>query len=44
MEKISEITEDDYKDIENEIQKLTEKNTGNVDKAISEKDAELLEV
>ena len=44
MEKVSEITEDDYKDIENEIQKLTEKSTGNVDVAINEKNAELLEI
>lgn len=44
MEKASEITEDDYKDIEGEIQKLTDKYITEVDGAIKDKEAELLEV
>ena len=44
MEKSSEITEDDLKDIESEIQKMTDAHTKRIDKAIESKDAELLEV
>jgi ribosome recycling factor len=44
MEKSSEITEDDYKDIEAEIQKLTETYVNKIEYSVREKDKELLEV
>ena len=44
MEKSSEITEDDYKDIEAEIQKLTETYVNKIEHSVREKDKELLEV
>jgi len=44
MEKSSDITEDDFKDIENEIQKLTDEYIANIDAAVKEKEDELLEV
>ncbi len=44
MEKSSDITEDDYKDIENEVQKLTDEYIANIDAAVKEKEDELLEV
>jgi ribosome recycling factor len=44
MEKSSDITEDDYKDIETEIQKLTDEYIANIDEAVKEKEDELLEV
>ena len=44
MEKSSDITEDDYKDIEIEIQKLTDEYIANIDAATKEKETELLEV
>ncbi len=44
MEKASEITEDDRKDLEDQIQKLTDKYIKEVDKAIEEKTKEIMTV
>ena len=44
MQKASEITEDDYKDIEKEIQKLTDDYTKHIDKLTAAKDKELTEI
>ena len=42
--KASEITEDDYNDLENEIQTLTDKHTDVIDEIVKEKDKEIMEV
>ena len=44
QKKKSEITEDDYDDIEKDIQNLTDKYIKQVDKIAADKEAELLEV
>lgn len=44
QKKNSEITEDDLKDIENDIQKLTDKNIEEIDKIVAGKEKEIMEV
>ena len=44
MEKASEITEDDRKDLEEELQKLTDKYIKDIDKAVEEKTKEIMTV
>ena len=44
MEKASEITEDDRKDLEEQLQKLTDKYTKDIDKAVEEKTKEIMTV
>jgi len=44
QQKASEITEDDLKDIEKDIQDLTDKSIKNIDEIIKKKEAEILEV
>ena len=44
MEKASEITEDDRKDLEDQIQKLTDKYSKDIDKAIEDKTKEIMTV
>jgi len=44
MQKSSEITEDDYKDIEGEIQELTDSYIEQIELSVSKKENELLEV
>jgi len=44
QKKNSEITEDDLKDIENDIQKLTDKNIEEIDKIVVNKEKEIMEV
>ena len=44
MQKSSEITEDDYKDIEKDIQKLTDDYTKNIDSIMEKKEKELKEI
>ena len=44
MEKASEITEDDRKDLEDQLQKLTDKFIKNIDKAVEEKTKEIMTV
>ncbi|MGE5329278.1 MAG: ribosome recycling factor [Deltaproteobacteria bacterium] len=44
QKKNSEITEDDLKDIENDIQKLTDKNIEEIDKVTAGKEKEIMEV
>ncbi|MBQ5330263.1 MAG: ribosome recycling factor [Oscillospiraceae bacterium] len=44
MKKNSEITEDDVKDLEKELQKVTDKAIEEVDKAVSEKEKEIMTV
>ncbi|MBO5454006.1 MAG: ribosome recycling factor [Clostridia bacterium] len=44
QQKSSEITEDDLKDIEKDIQDLTDKSIKNIDEIIKKKEAEILEV
>ena len=44
MKKNSEITEDDVKDLEKELQKVTDKVIEEVDKAVSEKEKEIMTV
>lgn len=44
LQKNSEITEDEYKDLEDEIQKLTDKHCKDIDVLTSEKEAELMAV
>jgi len=43
-EKASEITEDDLRDLEKEIQETTDEHTKSIDKMMKEKEAEILEV
>ena len=42
--KASEITEDDYNDLEEEVQKLTNDNTKHIDEIVKEKEAEIMSV
>ena len=44
MEKASEITEDDRKDLEDQLQKLTDKFIKNIDKAVEDKTKEIMTV
>lgn len=44
QKKNNEITEDDVKDLEKELQKVTDKMIENVDKAVSEKEKEIMTV
>ena len=44
QQKASEITEDDYKDIEKKVQKLTDEYIKNIDKITAAKDKELTEI
>lgn len=44
MEKASEVTEDDRKDLEDQLQKLTDKYIKNIDKAVEEKTKEIMTV
>jgi len=44
MEKASEITEDDRKDLEDQLQKLTDKYIKEIDKAVEEKTKEIMTV
>lgn len=44
QQKASEITEDDLKDIEKDVQDLTDKSIKNIDEIIKKKEAEILEV
>jgi len=44
QKKSSEITEDDLKEIENDIQKLTDKNIEEIDKVVIGKEKEIMEV
>jgi len=44
MKKDSVITEDDMKDCEKKVQDLTDKFCGDVDKAVSEKEKEIMTV
>ena len=44
MEKASEITEDDRKDLEEQLQKLTDKYVKDIDKAVEEKTKEIMTV
>lgn len=44
QQKASEITEDDYKDIEKDIQKLTEDYTKKIDEILAKKEKELKEI
>lgn len=44
MEKASEITEDDRKDLEDQLQKLTDKFVKNIDKAVEDKTKEIMTV
>jgi ribosome recycling factor len=44
MEKASEITEDDRKDLEEQLQKMTDKFTKNIDKAVEDKTKEVMTV
>lgn len=44
MEKASEITEDDRKDLEEQLQKLTDKFVKNIDKAVEDKTKEIMTV
>ena len=44
QKKKSEITEDDYNDIEKDIQALTDKYIKEIDKVAADKESELLEV
>lgn len=43
-QKSSDITEDDYKDIEKDIQELTDNHIKNIDKLVKEKEAKVTEV
>jgi ribosome recycling factor len=42
--KASVITEDDFNDLEKEVQDLTDKHTGMIDDIVKEKEAEIMEV
>ena len=44
MQKNSEITEDDLKSNEEEVQKITDKYTDIIDKHLSEKEKEIMEI
>ena len=44
LEKKSEITEDDLKNIENEVQELTDKYIEKINKILSQKESEIMEV
>ena len=44
QQKASELTEDDLKDLESEVQKLTDKYVGELDKRVEEKNKEILTV
>ena len=44
MQKASEITEDDYKNTEKDIQKLTDDFTKEIDKIMANKEKELREI
>lgn len=44
MEKSSEISEDDLKVLENEVQKITDKHTVEIDDIVSEKEKEIMEI
>ena len=44
MKKNSEITEDDMKNYEKDMQKLTDKFCDNVDSAVSEKEKEIMSI
>ncbi|MBP3663948.1 MAG: ribosome recycling factor, partial [Tyzzerella sp.] len=44
MQKNGEITEDDLKGAENEIQKITDKNIEEIDKIISNKETEIMSI
>ena len=44
LEKASEITEDDRKDLEDQLQKLTDKFVKNIDKAVEDKTKEIMTV
>lgn len=44
LEKASEITEDDRKDLEEQLQKLTDKFIKNIDKAVEDKNKEIMTV
>lgn len=44
MKKASEITEDDLKDLENEIQKITDKFVKNIDEEAAKKEKEIMEI
>ena len=44
MQKNSEITEDDLKDCEKKVQDLTDKFCGDVDKAVADKEKEIMTV
>ena len=43
-EKSSDITEDDLRDLEKEIQETTDEHTKNIDKMVKDKEAEIMEV
>lgn len=44
LEKAGEITEDELKSLENEIQKLTDKYVGDIDKAVENKSKEIMSI
>ena len=44
MEKASEVTEDDRKDLEDQLQKMTDKYIKNIDKAVEDKTKEIMTV
>ena len=44
LEKEGKITEDDLERTEKEVQKITDKHVGDIDKHVSHKDAELMKV
>lgn len=44
MEKASEVTEDDRKDLEDQLQKMTDKFVKNIDKAVEDKTKEIMTV
>jgi len=44
MKKNSEITEDDLKDCEKKVQDLTDKFCAEIDKAVSEKEKEIMSI
>ena len=44
LEKAKEITEDEMKGIESDIQKLTDKYTAEIDKMVAEKEKEIMAV
>ena len=44
MKKNSEITEDDYKNCEKDVQNLTDKFIAEIDKAVAEKEKEIMSI